>query len=97
MTDTEFNYDTYQLLWGSDDVYATILNDDGSLKDEILNVSEVVEDYAVMFKPSSKTTEFTKFKSSLEEETLHLEPVEKPKNISTKQFISAITKKTNND
>ena len=97
MTDTEFNYNTYHLLWGSDDVYATILNDDGSLKDEILNVSEVVEDYAVMFKPSSKTTEFTKFKSSLEEETIHLEPVEKPKNISTKQFISAITKKTNNE
>lgn len=95
-TDAEFNYNTYQLLWGSDDVYSTILNDDGSLKDEILNVTEVVEDYALMFKPSSRTTEYTKFKTSLDEETIHLEPIEKPKSVSTKQFISTITKKTNN-
>ena len=93
----DMNYNTYQLLWGSDDLYATILNDDGSLKDEILNVSEVVEDYEMMFRPSSKTTEFTKFKTSLEEETVHLEPIKKDKNLTTKQFVNNVTKKKTNE
>lgn len=68
-------YNSYTLLSNQDTMYLTLLNPNGSVKDELFDMKETISKHPVFYKRAINETNYTKFKSSFDEPTLHLEPV----------------------
>ena len=83
-------YNSYTLLSNQDTLYLTLLNADGTVKDELIDMKETISKHPVFYKKATHETtvgnyKYTKFKSCFDEPTTYLEPVNHT--ISIKQFI----------